>query len=172
MKLMNMVLNGSILAGLTAGLLSGCTTGGEAGRGAGSLRGEAAVDYAKPGFHTEVDAKDGRLWVFKLGSDDLAKFKADGRPARHVLRPGAGPGGVTLKSTESETIIEYLVAKPGFHTELDKDGRLWVFTLGSPELAEFKAKGTPARHVVRPGAGPLGLTLKATDAVVLDAYLK
>ena len=130
----------------------------------------ATVKYDKPGFYTQLDTRDERLWVFAEGSEDLAKFKAEGRPARHVLRPGAGPNGMTLKSTESETILAYVVAKPGFYTSMDKDGRVWVFAEGSEELAAFKEKGKPARHVVRPAAGPLGLTIKSTDFDVLDAY--
>ena len=131
----------------------------------------AASPYDKPGFFTQLDARDGRLWVFAAGSEDLAKFKADGRPARHVLRPGAGPDGLTLKSTESSTIVAYVVAQPGFFTELDeKDGRLWVFKAGSEDLEAYTTKGRPARHVLRPAAGPMGLTLKSTEAEVLDAY--
>lgn len=61
-------------------------------------------------------------------------------------------------------------AKEGFHTALDKHGRLWVFKAGSAELEEFLAKGEPAKQVVRPGVGPLGLTLKGPDAQTLDDY--
>ncbi len=130
-----------------------------------------AAPHDKPGFITQLDERDGRLWVFREGSEELAKFKAEGRPARHVLRPGAGPLGLTLKSTESEIIVDYIVAQPGFYTEVDStDGRLWVFTEGSEDLESFKTKGKPARQVLRPGAGPLGLTLKSTEADVLDAY--
>jgi hypothetical protein len=63
--------------------------------------------YAKEGFHTEVD-EDGRLWVFRAGSDELKEFKAHGEPAKVVIRPGAGPGGVTIKSVDAEIIDEYL----------------------------------------------------------------
>ena len=127
--------------------------------------------YDKPGFFTELDDKDGRLWIFVEGSDDLQKYLSEGRPARHVLRPSAGPDGLTLKSTESATIIEYIASRPGFYVALDKDERLWVFEEGSEALAEYKEKGKPARHVVRPVAGPLGLTIKAVEFEVLDAYM-
>lgn len=60
--------------------------------------------------------------------------------------------------------------RPGFVTQLE-DGRLWVFRAGSKELAEFQAKGEPAKQVVRPGAGPGRITLKGPDAETLDAYL-
>jgi hypothetical protein len=100
----------------------------------------------------------------------LAAYKEKGKPARHVLRPGAGPDGLTLKSTESETILEYVATKPGFYVNVDKDGRIWVFAEGSEDLASYKEKGKPARHVVRPAAGPFGTTLKAVGFDVLDAY--
>ena len=32
--------------------------------------------------------------------------------------------------------------------------------------------GEPAKHVIRPGAGPMGLTLKAPDREVAQAYLR
>jgi hypothetical protein len=60
--------------------------------------------------------------------------------------------------------------KPGFYTEV-KDGRLWVFREGSKELAEFKQHGEPARQVTRIGGGPNGMTIKSSDADVIDAYL-
>ena len=133
-------------------------------------KGAAAGDsYAKEGFHTQMD--DGRLWVFRADSEEYREYKAKGKPARHVVRPGAGPGGITLRAVDSETIAEYIAAQPGFHTSLDKDGRLWVFRADSEEYREYKAKGKPAKHVVRPGAGPTGLTLKAVDAETLDDYL-
>ncbi len=137
-----------------------------------SVDSETIIEYVatKPGFVVAYDTRDERLWVFSEGSEDLAKFEAEGRPARHVLRPGAGPLGLTLKSTESSTIIEYVVTREGFFTQLDGDGRLWVFRADSPELASYLAAGKPAKHVVRPGAGPLGLTLKAVDVETLDAY--
>ena len=131
----------------------------------------AASAHGKPGFYTEVDERDGRLWVFREGSEDLAAYQEQGRPARHVARPGAGPLGLTLKSTELGTIVDYVVSQPGFYTEVDeRDGRLWVFREGGEDLAAFQEQGRPARHVVRPGAGPLGLTLKSNEMSVLDAY--
>ena len=62
------------------------------------------------------------------------------------------------------------LSKPGFYTEL-KDGRLWVFRDGSKELAEFKEHGEPERQVTRVGGGPKGMTIKSTDAKVIDDYL-
>jgi hypothetical protein len=60
--------------------------------------------------------------------------------------------------------------KPGFYTEV-RDGRLWVFREGSKELEEFKKHGEPARQVTRIGGGPNGMTIKSSDAEVIDAYL-
>lgn len=71
---------------------------------------QAAKDpYAKPGFFTQV--KDGRLWVFKDGTKELETFKKTGEPAHQVTRIAAGPGGITLKSSDAKTIDDYLAAK-------------------------------------------------------------
>lgn len=129
---------------------------------------KAASPYDKPGFVTKVD--DGRLWVFRAGSADLEAFQTKGKPARQVTRIAAGPNGMTLKSTETETIDAYIVSKPGFETAV-KDGRLWVFKSGSKEHQDFVAKGAPARQVTRIAAGPGGMTVKSSDAEVIDAYL-
>ncbi|MCO6455087.1 MAG: hypothetical protein J5I93_07280 [Pirellulaceae bacterium] len=55
---------------------------------------------------------------------------------------------------------------------LEEDGRLWVFRLSSPDLGEFLQAGELAKCVVRPGAGPGGVTLKAPDAETLDDYVR
>ncbi len=124
--------------------------------------------YAKPGF--VVMEEDGRLWVFREGTEDLAQFREAGEPARQVVRPKAAPDGVTIKSTDSATIDEYLTTLPGFYTQME-DGRLWVFRAGSAELEEFRQTGEPAKQVVRPLAGPFGLTIKAVETAVIDEYL-
>jgi hypothetical protein len=124
--------------------------------------------YAKPGF--VVLEEDGRLWVFREGSDDLAMFQESGEPAKQVVRPKAAPGGVTVKSTESATIDEYLTTLPGFYTQME-EGRLWVFKADSAELESFLQTGEPAKQVVRTLAGPFGLTIKAVDTGVIDEYL-
>lgn len=64
---------------------------------------------SKPGFYTEV--RDGRLWVFREGTKELEEFKKTGEPAHQVTRIGAGPNGVTIKSSDSAVIDEYLAAK-------------------------------------------------------------
>jgi hypothetical protein len=68
-----------------------------------------AKDFNKPGYATEV--KDGRLWVFRDGSKDLAEFRQRGEPAHIVTRIGAGPNGMTIRSSEVEIIDGYLAAR-------------------------------------------------------------
>lgn len=129
----------------------------------------AAPNYDKTGFATRLHK--GSLWVFEAGSDELAAFDAGSVPARHVVRPLAGPDNLTVRSPEGETITLYLTAKPGFHTRL-RNERLWIFPEGAEALAAFDASGrVPARHVVRPLAGPMGLTIMAEEAETLDAYM-
>lgn len=65
-----------------------------------------AGPYDKPGFVTfEVD---GRVWVFKTGSDALKEFEEHGEPAKQVTLIGKGPEGKTLKSDDMNTAEEYL----------------------------------------------------------------
>lgn len=123
---------------------------------------------SRPGFHTYVD--DGRIWVFLEGDEEHEKFVADGEIAKHVVRPGAGPLGTTLRAPDSETIIAYVTAKPGYVT-IEDNGRVWVFEEGCDELQEFLDKGDLAKHIVRPGAGPMGLTLRSPESETIDAYL-
>jgi hypothetical protein len=53
-----------------------------------------------------------------------------------------------------------------------EDGRLWVFKEGTKEAdAYIASKSKPARHVVRPGAGPNGMTVRAPEFEIIDAYL-
>jgi hypothetical protein len=122
----------------------------------------------KPGFVTKI--LDGRVWVFRKGAEELADFEEKGELAKHVIRPGAGPGGMTVKAADTETILEFLASQEGFKV-FSKDGRLWVFREGCDELEDFQEKGELAKHVIRPGAGPEGVTLKAPDAETLDAFI-
>ena len=128
------------------------------------------ANYDRPGFVTGVE--DGRLWVFVASSKEGQAYAASkSKPARHVVRPGAGPNGMTIRSPEFEIIDAYLMAKPGFVTGVE-DGRLWVFKEGTKEADAYIAgKSKPARHVVRPGAGPNGMTIRAPEFDIIDAYL-
>ena len=133
------------------------------------LAGCAAVSAAdRPGYATKME--DGRLWVFAEGSKAHNDFKAKGEPAQQVTRIGAGPGGVTLKGPDTETLDGYVMSKPGFVT-IVRGGRLWVFRQGSKEVAEFLAKGEPAQQVTRIGAGPRGVTIRSSDSATIDAYI-
>lgn len=131
-------------------------------------RSQETDPYAKPGFYTKV--VDNRLWVFKPNSKELTEFEQHGEPAKSVSRIGAGPNGMTIRSGDAATIDAYLVAKPGFYTQII-DGRLWVFKEDSKDLEEFKKHGEPAKSISRIGAGPRGMTLRSGDAATLDAYL-
>ena len=124
---------------------------------------------AKPGFSVKV--VDSRLWVFRSDSEELAEYEMQGELAKHVIRPGVGPGGMTLKAPDSETLLAYMAAQEGFKTII-KDGRIWVFRKGCAELADFKKNGELAKHVIRTSAGPMGATVKAPDTETLDAYLR
>jgi hypothetical protein len=68
-----------------------------------------SMSYDKPGFVTDV--KDGRLWVFRAGSKELEAYKKSGEPAHMVSRVGAGPNGMTIRSSDAKTIDDYLAAK-------------------------------------------------------------
>lgn len=123
---------------------------------------------ARPGFATRI--ADGRIWVFRPGSKGLASFEQTGEPAKQVIRPGAGPMGMTVKSEDFDTIDEYLCSRPGFVTRV-RDGRLWVFRPGSKSLAEFDAVGEPAKHVTKVREGPHGMTIKAEDVSTIEQYM-
>ncbi len=123
---------------------------------------------ARPGFATFI--VDGRLWVLVPGTEAYAEFVASGEPAKSVTRVGAGPGGMTIRSGDIETIDAYLATRNGFETFI-VDGRLWVFKAGAEDLAEFKASGEPAKSVTRVGAGPNGMTIRSGDSETIDAYL-
>ncbi len=123
---------------------------------------------SRSGFETFI--VDGRLWIFKSGAEELAEFKAHGEPAKSVTRVGAGPNGMTIRSSDVETIDAYLTARDGFATFI-VEGRLWVFREGAAELKEFKEFGEPAKSVTRVGAGPNGMTIRSVDGATIDAYL-
>ena len=101
---------------------------------------------------------EGRWWIFREGSKDLASFKKLGEPEKSVTRVNAAPFKVTVRAPDVATLEEYLTSKPGFVTKFD-DGRLWVFRKGSKDLESFTKDGELAKQVIRPGAGPRGLTL-------------
>ena len=67
------------------------------------------ASYSKQGFVTDV--KDGRLWVFREGSKDLAEYRQHGELTKMVTRIGAGPNGMTIRAGDAKDIDDYLAAK-------------------------------------------------------------
>lgn len=127
-----------------------------------------APAFERPGFETYLE--DGRLWVFHKNAKELKAFHERGELAKFVVRPAAGPDRMTLKAPDAETLDAYLLSRPGFVTKVE-EGRLWVLRDGSEELKQFQERGELAKHIVRPAAGPNGMTLKAPDAETADAYM-
>ena len=124
--------------------------------------------FARKGFAAKL--VDGRLWVLRLGSADLpAMLEAEG-PEKHVTLPNAGPEGLTIKTDDRETAVEYLIAKPGFTTFFD-NGRAWIFREGSEAATKYAQGIKPEKYVTRIAAGPMRTTLKALDAETIDAFL-
>lgn len=132
------------------------------GRSLRSADRSAVLEYltAKPGFVTIGD--EGRVWIFREGSEALEEYRRVGEPPESITMIGAGPNDTTLRSTDRETILEWMTAKPGFVTVGD-EGRLWIFEEGSEALAEFRRVGEPGRSVTMIGAGPRNTTLRAVD---------
>ena len=125
--------------------------------------------YPKKGFVTAE--KGGWLWVFRDGSKELAEYQKGEALEKHVTVIGRGPGGRTVKGPDTETVLDYMVSKPGFVTDV-KDGRIWVFREGSKELAEYQKGKELDKHVIMIGKGPGGMTMKAVDTDTLYAYLR
>jgi len=65
-----------------------------------------ANNYNKPGFVTEVE--EGRLWVFREGSDEYKEFQKTGEPAKQYTDIGSGPEGMTIKAADEQTWKDYL----------------------------------------------------------------
>lgn len=144
----------------------GAGPGGRTVKGPGR---DVVLDYLarKPGFVTVLD--DGRIWVFREGSEELEAYRDGGAPEKHVTRIGAGPLGATLKAPDTSTLDEYAAWKPGFTVRV-ADGRLWVFRRGSAAVEELDGGAAPEKHVTRVGAGPDRMTVKALDRETIDAY--
>ena len=62
--------------------------------------------YTLPGY--AVYEVDGRLWVFRIGSDGLQQFLEHGEPAKNVTLIGEGPDGKTVKGAELDTLRDYV----------------------------------------------------------------
>lgn len=120
------------------------------------------------GGHSQV------LWVWRAGSPGALEAASGDEPAHSVSLIGAGPGGITLRGPDKETLIAYLRAEEFYTqpTELGGDSRIvWVFRRGSAEAEAAREGREPTRNVTWIGAGPDGITLRAPDADTLQAYL-
>lgn len=128
----------------------------------------ASASFDRPGYTTILE--NGRLWVFRTGSKELAKFHKEGEPAKSVTRPGGGPNRMTIKAVDAATLDGYMMSNGGYAAFID-DGRLWVFRAGSKDLSQFLQHGEPAKSVTRPGGGPDRMTIRAVDAATIDGYM-
>ena len=146
--------------------------------------------FARPGF--AVYEQDGRIWVFRDGSDAHGEFLASGEPAKRVTRVGAGPKGRTVVAENTGAIDAYLAAWPpselaggaarsappyseqyavdGF-VVFEEDGRLWAFRPKSEHLREYLTKGEPAKRVTLVGEGPDGKTVMGAESEVVGDYV-
>lgn len=124
--------------------------------------------YSKPGFVTFLDKNV--LLVFRAESRDLAKYRKNGDMNTGVIRPAAGPDGLSLKAPDADTLRDFEMTNPDFIFR-HLDGRLWVFRNGSAGFSRYCANGELAVHVTRIAAGPGGMTLKAPDLETLDIYM-
>jgi hypothetical protein len=158
---------GATTGKLAAGLLCFAALAGSAVHGTGG-ESEKKPLPTRTGFF--ICEADGRWWIFREGSKELAEFKQTGEPEKSYTRVGVQPYKVTLRAPNVATMEEYLTAKPGFVTKYD-DGRLWVFKKDCKEYVEFLKDGELAKHVVRPGAGPRRMTVKAPDHTTVLAYM-
>lgn len=129
---------------------------------------------AKSGFVTFIH--DGRLWIFKEDSRELADFTKNWDLAKHVVLPGMGPKGMTILAPDKSIATAFVLSQDGYEYVIEKKQgdaeRLWVFKQNSKELTTFKKDGELAKHVIRINAGPMGMTIKAPDAETIDGYLK
>jgi len=64
-----------------------------------------------PGF--KVYPEDGRLWVFREGSEAHQQFLTVGEPAKNVTLVGEGPRGVTVRAADRSVALAYLAAVSG-----------------------------------------------------------
>ncbi|MCC9606057.1 hypothetical protein LOC68_19795 [Blastopirellula sp. JC732] len=76
------------------------------------------------------------------------------------------PAGEAVKTSADKAAFD----KPGFVT-FEDDGRLWVFNLNNPNLADFLSVGELTKQVIRPGVGPSAMTLKSDEMETILGYL-
>jgi len=64
--------------------------------------------HDQAGYLTEV--RDGRLWVFKPDSKELAEFQKTGETVKQFTAIGAGPEGMTVRAGDQKTLDGYIAA--------------------------------------------------------------
>ncbi|GAA4428666.1 hypothetical protein [Bremerella cremea] len=117
-----------------------------------------------------------------FGSIVVVQHQRDGNPfATSVLyrsRPGVNPkrddwyelyylaDGTLVKSSGDHASFN----RVGFFTKLI-DGRLWVLSLDSPDVAKLVHGEGPEKHITLPGAGPDRKTLKSDSRETAIGYL-
>ncbi|MEZ6196640.1 MAG: hypothetical protein R3F20_13090 [Planctomycetota bacterium] len=95
---------------LSLGLGVACSSDGDMNDGMSDESSMSSMaSYDRAGFKTFV--VDGRLWVFREGSEALMEYEKVGEPAKLVTRIGEGPEGMTIRSDSGETIDAYLAAR-------------------------------------------------------------
>jgi len=94
---------------LVAGLVA---CGGDAAdeNGAGDESGvKLSEKHETPGF--VVYEVEGRLWIFKDGSDAQKAFADGTEPAKRVTRVGAGPDGETIIAVDGSVLDAFAAAR-------------------------------------------------------------
>ncbi len=142
---------------------------GPGGKSIRAIDKDVVVAYlaAKPGYHTEV--KNGRVWVFREGSEDHDRYLAEGEPGKCYTAIGVGPLGATVRSESKDHVAGWLTAKPGYHTEL-VDGRVWILEEGSEAHQEFAANGEIGKNYTSIGTGPMGMSLRSDSRETVYAW--
>lgn len=166
MKTTALLCSAALFLGACQNLSTSTDNAGNGNVGVAEASAHKAIE--RPGFATFE--KDGRLTVFRLEDPALVEFQTARDLVKSVTHIGVGPNGCTVRAPDDETIAGYVLARPGFVTRV-VDGRIWVFTAGSEDFAEFCKNGEPAKCVTRIGAGPEGQTVRSSDQAVIDAWL-
>jgi hypothetical protein len=125
--------------------------------------------HDRPGFITRME--EGRVWVFRKGSKELASYLKGGEPAKSATLVGAGPEGTTLRGPDIETLEAYGAARPGYEVWF-KDDRYWVFRAGSMDGAWYAMGDSElSKTVTLVGEGPHGRSVRAPDMETAQGYV-
>jgi hypothetical protein len=157
-----------VLVGCRAAARAPAPAPAEAPQAAAPSPNEWTGPYDRPAYVTRV--VDGRLWIFKRWSKDLADFAKKGEPAKQVTLVGQGPEGMTVRCPDVETFKGWQHSKSGFETFF-KEGRWWVFQEGSLFASEMRYFGEPAKNVTLVGRGPYGTSLRSSDPDTAQAWI-